>query len=219
MSLLPKPWIASVSKSTWPGAYYYYNPVTKESTFTHPLVHPDTGSTAKLYPKHSVSSSYVPPEVLPPQTVPKHTGVPDVPADLRGSADAPGTDVGRIALPIGPMPSWRPGPPPVLGFVPKPPLVISPSEQDAIRRVHRLGVNLAETSQPLHLQHADWDLWSDESRAKATEVWIRQCESLRLEISEVADARPSLFFSDSFEASGVGPVYIVRVFPSENQGD
>ena len=84
--------------------------------------------------------------------------------------------------------------------------------------MHRLGTNMAEASQPCHLQE-DWDLRSDEMRAKATKVWITQRDSLRLQITEVANALSSLLFSDSFKKSGVGPVYVVREFPSDPCSD
>ena len=76
---------------------------------------------------------------------------------------------------------------------------------------------MAEASQPPHLENDDWELWSDESQATAIKVWIAQRESLRLKITEVADALPSLCFSDSFKASGVGPVYMAREDPSNNK--
>ena len=85
--------------------------------------------------------------------------------------------------------------------------------------MHRFGINIAEASQPPHLENDDWDLWSDESRATAIKVWITQRDSLRLKITEVANALSSLRFSDSFKDSGVGPVYVVREFPSEDPCD
>ena len=41
-ALIPPPWIARVSTTQWPGEYFYFNPDTLESTFTHPLDHHDT---------------------------------------------------------------------------------------------------------------------------------------------------------------------------------
>ena len=72
-------------------------------------------------------------------------------------------------------------------------------------------------SQPPHLENDDWELWSDESRATAIKVWITQRDSLRLKITEVANALPSLCFSDSFKASGVGPVYMAREDPCNDK--
>ena len=81
----------------------------------------------------------------------KHIGVPDVPAGPKGSADAPGPKApctSHAAQPIGPMPSWRPGPQPVQpGFIPIPPLIISLTEQAAIRKMHSLRKSKAEASQ------------------------------------------------------------------------
>ncbi len=104
----------------------------------------------------------------------------------------------------------------MLGFIPKPPIVISTTEEAAIRKMRRLGIDIAEASQPRHLQAEDWDLWSDESRATATKFWTTRRDYLRRQITEVANALSSLLFSDSFKASGVGPVYVVREFPSED---
>ena len=93
----------------------------------------------------------------------------------------------------------------------------SPTEKAAIRKMHQFGINMAEASHPPHLQNDDWDLWSDESRATAIKVWITQRDSLRLKITEVANALPSLCFSDSFKASGVGPIYMAREDPCDDK--
>ena len=81
----------------------------------------------------------------PSPTVPQRTGVPDV----------PGTNAEHSALPIGPMPSWRPGPSPALGAVPTPGTVISLTEKAAIRKMHSLGKSLPDYSMPPHLEHVD----------------------------------------------------------------
>ena len=126
----------------------------------------------------------------PTTAVPKHNGVPDVPAGPKGSADAPGPRApctSRAAHPIGPMPSWRPGPLPVQpGFVPIPPLVISPTEQAAIRKMHSLRENMAEAS---------------------------QLDSIHRQIAEITSALSSLQFQHFFHESGEGPVYVVRDVP------
>ena len=126
VALIPPPWIASVSTTQWPGEYFYFNPDTLESTFTHPLENDHTsmrdssgpyrkGSPAEVFPEHSVSSSYVPPVVPPAHAAPIHIPTPDVPADPCGSADAPGPFdfcTGSNAPPDGPMFMALPGGPP-----------------------------------------------------------------------------------------------------------
>ena len=93
------------------------------------------------------------------------TGVPDVPADLDGGADAPGTD-------SGPTPTWRPNELPTIGSIPiaGDPNVFSLSEQAAIRKMHRLIMSHAAACQPPHLENDDWELWSKDSQATAIKV-------------------------------------------------
>ena len=145
----------------------------------------------------------------PTKAVPKHISVPDV----------PGTDAGHTSLPISPMPSWRPGPQPAPGPVPTPGAVMSLTEKAAIRKMHGLGKSLPDFSIPPHLEHVDWDLWTDEGRAMGIKSWHTQLNTLRLKITAAANALPSLRFSDSFMTSGFGPVCIVREFPSRDSRD
>ena len=91
------------------------------------------------------------------------------------------------------MPSWRPGPLPVQpGFVPIPPLVISPTEQAAIRKMHSLRENMAEAS---------------------------QLDSIHRQIAEITSALSSLQFQHFFHESGEGPVYVVRHLPIKDPHD
>ncbi len=138
-----------------------------------------------------ISGHFVPTRI----SLDEHTGVPDVPADPRGSAEAPGTDAGHVALPTGPMPTWRPGPSPVIGSAPTPGTVVSLTEKAAIHKMHQLGIKMAEASQPPQLEHDDWELWSAESQATAIEICITQRDNLCLKINEAANALPSLRFS------------------------
>ena len=82
-----------------------------------------------------ISGCFVPARI----SLDEQTGVPDVPADHSGGAEAPGTDK---ALPIGPMPAWRPDELPNVGSIPiaGSPNVFSLSEQAAVRKMHRLHV-------------------------------------------------------------------------------
>ena len=69
-----------------------------------------------MFPEHSASSLYVPSVVPPAHAVPMHTGVPDVPADPSGSADAPGPIdpcIGRIPPSLGRLSCALPGGSPV----------------------------------------------------------------------------------------------------------
>ena len=222
VALLPPPWIASVSTTQRPGEYFYYNPETLESTFTHPLETDTsvrdspspsgTGSTAEVFPEHSVSSSYVPPVVPPAHAAPMHTGVPDVPADPSGSADAPGPDdycIGRIAPSVRRMPCARPGGSPVTSLTPRQLIVVSPTETAAIWDMHRLGVMLAEATplRPRDLLPYDWDYMSDEQKAMAIADAAKRSIKLRHDISLLASKESSLLFSEKIKSSGTGQVY------------
>ena len=119
--------------------------------------------------------------------------------------------------PAGTVPSRHPDPPPVRpGYEAIPPLVITPTEQAAIRKMHSLCVLMAEVSKPLHMQATDWDGWNEESRAEATMIWQSQLDSLRRQIAESTNALSTLLFSDSFKESGDGHVYVVRDLPSKD---
>ena len=93
------------------------------------------------------------------------------------------------------------------------------TEKAAIRKMHQLGIKMAEVSQPPHLENDDWELWSDESQATAIKVWIAQRERICQKINELSQALPSLRFSHSFASTGVGPVCVARTSPSHDSRD
>ena len=132
-------------------------------------------STAEVFPEHSVSSSYVPPEVQPAHAVPT--------------------------------------------FSPESQIVLSPTEEDAILKMHWLGIDMAEASQPIEQLHdEDWHIRSDRERASAISFWDARRQYLRQQIAEASTAIPSIRFSESFTSTGVGPVYAVRAFPPHGPG-
>ena len=95
----------------------------------------------------------------------------------------------------GTAPSRLPGPPPERpACEPIPPLVITPTEQAYIRKMHSLGALMARTSKPIHTQTADWDSWSEESRAEITMLWQSQLDHIRRQIAETTNALSTLLF-------------------------
>ena len=114
----------------------------------------------------------------------------------------------------GTAPSRHSGPPPERpAYEPIPPLVITPTEQADIRKMHSACVLMPKYSKPLHTLAEEWDSWSEDTRAKTSMLWQSQQDILRDHIAEGINALTTLRFSQSFLDSGEGYVYVVRELP------